>query len=91
VQPGGDASRGGGKDYRFGGDFWVVMSAHPDTGPEIRKVRTGITDLDRVEIISGLQETDSVLVLPSTHLFETQQDLQNWLKRRIGVPGIQRR
>ena len=88
---GGDRRRGDSKDYRFGGDFWVVMSADPNTGPEIRKVRTGITDLDRVEIISGLQESDSVLVLPSTHLFETQQDLQNWLKRRIGVPGIQRR
>jgi HlyD family secretion protein len=88
---GGDRRRGDSNDYRFGGDFWVVMSADPDTEPEIRKVRTGITDLDRVEIISGLQETDSVLVLPSTHLFETQQDLQNWLKRRIGVPGIQRR
>jgi HlyD family secretion protein len=88
---GGDRRRGNSKDYRFGGEFWVVMSADPVTGPEIRKVRTGITDLDRVEIISGLQESDSVLVLPSTHLFETQQDLQNWLKRRIGVPGIQRR
>ena len=88
---GGNRRRGNSKDYRFGGEFWVVMSADPVTGPEIRKVRTGITDLDRVEIISGLQESDSVLVLPSTHLFETQQDLQNWLKRRIGVPGIQRR
>ncbi len=64
-----------------------------DTGgePEIRNVRTGITDLDRVEIVEGLEESESVLVLPSTHLFETQQDLQNWLNRRIGVPGIQRR
>jgi HlyD family secretion protein len=91
VQPGGDASRGGGKDYRFGGDFWVVMNADPGAGPEIRKVRTGITDLDRVEIIEGLTETEAVLVLPSTHLFETQQDLMDWLNRRIGVPGIQRR
>jgi len=88
---GGGPRRGDGKDYRFGGDFWVVMSAEAETGPTIRKVRTGITDLDRVEIMSGLQETESVLVLPSTHLFETQQDLQDWLSRRIGVPGIQRR
>jgi HlyD family secretion protein len=89
---GGGGSRGAdGKDYRFGGDFWVVMSADPEAGPEIRKVRAGITDLDRVEIIAGLQESESVLILPSTHLFETQQDLQNWLSRRIGVPGIQRR
>lgn len=87
----GDANRGGGKDYRFGGDFWIVVNADPQTGPEVRKIRTGITDLDRVEIIDGLAESETVLVLPSTHLFETQQDLQNWLNRRIGVPGIQRR
>ncbi len=50
---------------------------------------TGITDLDRVEIIEGLKEGESVLILPSTHLVETQQDLQNWINRRIGrLPGI---
>lgn len=86
---GGAGRGGGGKDYRFGGDFWVIMDT--ESGPEVRKVRTGITDLDRVEIVDGLQESESVRVLPSTHLFETQQDLQKWLNRRIGVPGIQRR
>jgi len=74
-------------DYRFGGDFWVVMN---DAG-DVRKVRTGITDLDRVEIIDGLEEFESVLILPSSHLVETQQELQNFINRRIGVPGIQRR
>lgn len=81
--------RGGGNDstdYRFGGDFWVVMDS---AGREVRKVRTGVTDLDRVEIIDGLDESDRVLVLPSSHLVETQQDLQNFINRRIGgVPGI---
>jgi hypothetical protein len=76
-------------DYRFGGDFWVVMNA--ESRLEIRRVRTGITDLDRVEIVTGLEESESVLVLPSSHLVETQQDLQNFLDRRIGIPGIQRR
>ncbi len=90
-RPAGSGSVGGGKDYRFGGDFWVVMDSDAASGPEIRKIRTGITDLDRVEIIDGLQESESVLVLPSTHLYEVQQDLQNWLNRRIRVPGIQRR
>ena len=80
--------RESGTDYRFGGNFWVVMDTQG--APEIRKVRTGITDLDRVEIVEGLEESESVLVLPSTHLFEVQQDLQDWLNRRIGVPGIQR-
>lgn len=75
-------------DYRFGGDFWVVLDTEKQ---EIRKVRTGITDLDRVEIVSGLDASDRVLVLPSSHLLETQQDLQNFINRRVGgVPGISR-
>ena len=84
------SGRSSGKDYRFGGEFWVVMSTEGGTRPEIRRIRTGITDLDRVEIIEGLEESESVLVLPSSHLVETQQDLQNFLNRRIGIPGIQR-
>jgi len=74
-------------DYRFGGKFWVVMN---DSG-DVRKVRTGITDLDRVEIMDGLGESESVLILPSSHLVETQQELQKFINRRIGVPGIQRK
>jgi HlyD family secretion protein len=73
-------------DYRFGGEFWVVLDT---PGREIRKVRTGLTDLDNVEIVSGLGEDDRVLVLPSSHLLETQQDLQRFINRRVsGVPGI---
>jgi HlyD family secretion protein len=73
-------------DYRFGGEFWVVLDT-PDR--EIRKVRTGVTDLDNVEIVSGLDEEERVLILPSSHLLETQQDLQNFINRRMGgLPGI---
>jgi HlyD family secretion protein len=73
-------------DYRFGGEFWVVLDT---PGREIRKVRTGVTDLDNVEVVSGLGEGDRVLVLPSSHLLETQQDLQNFINRRMGkLPGI---
>lgn len=72
-------------DYRFGGDFWVVLDS-PEQ--EIRKVRTGVTDLNRVEIVSGLEESDRVLILPSSHLVETQQDLQNFINRRAsGILG----
>lgn len=77
-----------GSDYRFGGDFWVVIDS-PEQ--EIRKVRTGITDLSNVEIVSGLEQSDRVLILPSSHLLQTQQDLQNFINRRVGgVPGITR-
>lgn len=75
-------------DYRFGGEFWVVIES---PAQEIRKVRTGVTDLSNVEIVSGLDESEHVLVLPSSHLLETQQDLQNFINRRMGgVPGISR-
>jgi HlyD family secretion protein len=87
-----DRRKGGNRrpqsDYRFGGEFWVVLDT---PGREIRKVRTGVTDLDNVEIVSGLDEDERVLVLPSSHLLETQQDLQRFINRRIGgVPGISR-
>ncbi len=73
-------------DYRFGGTFWVVLDT---PGRDLRTVRTGITDLDRVEIVEGLDIDDRVLILPSSHLVETQQDLQNFINRRVGgVPGI---
>ncbi len=75
-------------DYRFGGDFWVVIDSDEQ---EVRRVRAGVTDLNRVEIIDGLDESERVLVLPSSHLVETQQDLQNFINRRSGgVPGISR-
>ena len=86
---GGPANGGDGDtpDYRFGGDFWVVVDESGD--PKIVKVRAGLTDLDHVEIISGLGETDRVLLLPSAHLVETQERLQSFITRRIGgVPGI---
>lgn len=85
---GGSPGNQSGSDYRFGGKFWVVVDN--DGVHEFRNVTTGITDLDRVEIVEGLQLTDTVLILPSTHLVETQQELQNWINRRVGgVPGIQ--
>lgn len=76
-----------GTRYRFGGNFWVVM----ESGGRVKglPVETGITDLDQAEIISGLKEGDKVMMLPSTHLVETQIELQSWMQRRVGgVPGI---
>jgi HlyD family secretion protein len=77
-----------GTDYRFGGDFWVVVD-EGDGATRIAKVRAGLTDLDKVEIVSGLREGDRVLILPSAHLVETQEQLQSWITRRVGtVPGL---
>jgi HlyD family secretion protein len=90
-QAGGSGNRNGQADgdYRFGGHFWLVVDNNGEY--EFRNVEAGITDLDRVEIISGLDESESVLLLPSTHLVETQEELQSFINRRVGgVPGIQR-
>jgi HlyD family secretion protein len=87
FQNAGDAGKRPAPDYRFGGDFWVVVDDNGES--KIVNVRAGLTDLDRVEIISGLDATDKVLLLPSAHLVETQERLQSWITRRVGgVPGI---
>jgi HlyD family secretion protein len=76
-----------GTRYRFGGKFWVISNAGDK--PHAVPVVTGITDLDVAEIVSGLDEGEKVLLLPSTHLVETQAELQGWINRRVGgVPGI---
>jgi HlyD family secretion protein len=90
--PGGqNRSRAASADYRFGGDFWVVIDLG-DGNTQIAPVRGGLTDLDRVEVVSGLDESDRVLILPSAHLVETQERLQQFINRRVGsVPGIKSR
>lgn len=77
-------------DYRFGGNFWMVVET--DGELDIVNVRAGLTDLDYVEIISGLDTKHKVLILPSAHLVETQEQLQRFINRRVGgVPGINTR
>lgn len=68
------------------GSFWVVVVR--DGTREPVPVVTGVTDLDRVEIVSGLAEGDVVLVLPSSSLLETQERLQDFMRGRGGIPGI---
>jgi len=68
------------------GNFWVVAQRRGTLEP--MPVVTGVTDLDRVELVSGLAEGDVVLVLPSSSLLETQERLQNFMRDRGGIPGI---
>ena len=68
------------------GSFWVVADRKGTYEPV--PVVTGVTDLDRVEVTSGLAEGDVVLVLPSSSLLETQERLQNFMRGRGGIPGI---
>jgi HlyD family secretion protein len=71
--------------YEFGGSFWVV--AVRDGRLEPTAVRTGLTDLEYSEIVSGLEPSDRVLLLPSASLFEQQAFLQQRIQERFGSSG----
>jgi HlyD family secretion protein len=55
------------------------------------QIRTGLTDLDYTEVVSGLSETDTVLVLPSASLLNSQRDMQQRMRAVTGggLPGLQ--
>ena len=69
-------------DYQFGGDYWVVTMRNGEPVP--KAVRTGLTDLEYSEIVSGLEPDAEVLLLPSTSLFEQTATLQNFIATRWG-------
>jgi HlyD family secretion protein len=81
--PGGAApTRGGTSNYQFGGEYWVVALRNDQPVPVA--VRTGLTDLEYSEIVSGLEPGDRVLLLPSTSLYEQQERLQQFISQRFG-------
>jgi HlyD family secretion protein len=56
-------------------------------------IRTGLTDLDYSEVLHGLRVGDSVYVLPSASLVQSQQDMKTRVNQITGgggaVPGMQ--
>jgi HlyD family secretion protein len=55
-------------------------------------IRTGLTDMDYSEVLEGLTPSDSVLILPSASLVQSQQDTRERFNRITGggaVPGMQ--
>jgi len=73
--------------YQFGGDYWVVVLRNAEAVPI--SVKTGLTDLEYSEIVSGLQPGDRVLLLPSTSLFEQQERLQQFISARFSSTPFQ--
>ncbi len=61
-----------------------------DTGPEARPIRTGLTDLDYAQVVSGLSPNDRVLILPSASLVQAQREFQERMARFTGggLPGL---
>ena len=79
------------QDTRFGGEYVVFVLRGGQ--PVATRIRTGLTDLDYAEVTSGLTERDSVLVLPSTSLIQSQQEFKQRVQRMTGggIPGMQSR
>lgn len=77
-----------GSEFQFGGDYIVFVLRNGQPVPV--HIRTGLTDLDYAEVVSGLVETDSVVILPSASLVASQEEFRNRINRMTGqgVPGM---
>ena len=76
---GAQTARGSSVRSQFGGDY--IVFALRDDQPVAVRVRAGVTDLDRTEIIAGLTQTDEVLILPSASLIQAQEYFQQRMRR----------
>jgi len=96
--PGGGGFAGGGGNatgaaparasyYQFGGDYWVIVLRNAQPVPI--SVKTGLTDLEYSEIVSGLEPGDRVLLLPSSSLFDQQERLQQFISSRFSSTPFQ--
>jgi len=89
---GGQFRRAGGGGGGGGGDIsnYIVFVLRKGK-PTAVNVRTGLTDLDFIEIVSGLTEQDTVLVLPSASLLNAQRDMRDRMRTMTGggLPGLQ--
>jgi HlyD family secretion protein len=76
-------------DTRFGGRY-IVFARRGGTIVALN-IKTGLTDLDYTEVVSGLNPEDSVLVLPSASLVQSQQEFKERVTRvtGTGLPGLQ--
>jgi HlyD family secretion protein len=73
-----------------GGGRYIVFAKRSGT-PTPVWIRTGLTDLDYSEVLQGLKEGDSVYVLPSASLVQSQQDMRQRMNQITGggaVPGM---
>jgi HlyD family secretion protein len=89
---GGGFMGGGGAGRRNAGDqSSYIVFALKNGKPAPVQIRTGLTDLDYVEVVSGLTDKDTVLVLPSASLVNSQRDMQQRMRQFTGggLPGVQ--
>ncbi len=80
---------GEGNSYQFGGSYIVFVLRNNVPTPV--RVRTGLTDMDYSEVVTGIGEKDTVLMLPSASLIQSQAEMRDRMQRFAGnpVPGMQ--
>ena len=86
---GGGGWNGQGRSSDFGGNF--IVFALRGGKPAAQRIKTGLTDLDHIEVTEGLSEADTVLVLPSASLLQSQREFRERFQRMTGggLPGVQ--
>ena len=92
---GGGGGGGGGRqvannNFIFGGNYIVFVLREGRPTPV--RIRTGITDMDYSEVTTGLTDRDTVVMLPSQSLVQSNQDMKDRFQRMTGggaVPGMQ--
>ncbi len=78
---------GSGSSFQFGGSYIVFVLENGRPTP--KRIRTGYTDMDYSEVVSGLTEQDTVLLLPSASLVNQQTQMRNRMSQMGGgVPGM---
>jgi HlyD family secretion protein len=88
---GGGGQGGGGLRRNTGEPSTYIVFTLKNGKPTPVQIRTGLTDLDYIEVVSGLTEQDTVLVLPSASLLNAQRDMQQRMRQVTGggLPGVQ--
>jgi len=82
ARPASNAAPGSDSENLFGGEY--VVFALRGGEPVALRIHTGLTDLDHSEVVSGLDEGDSVLILPSAGLVRSQQQFRERMDRMTG-------
>jgi HlyD family secretion protein len=84
--------RGGGSGGGVTGGRYIVF-VQRNGQPVPVWVRTGLTDLDYSEVLEGLQNGDSVYILPSASLVQSQQQFKQRITNMTGggLPGVQQK
>ena len=92
MRSGGGGGRSGSRGARSGGGGSYIVFVLRDGRPTPVVIKTGLTDLDYIEVLEGLNENDTVIVLPSASLVASQDEMRERINRMTGgggIPGMQ--